>query len=123
MRCCRARRLESALDNLRSLPWTWPSTRTCISLIQPLTHHGQISEYIASRSMSALFRIVIVKIPSMARGEVTVRCTTMGGGSIVRAAYQLDLLDENYDIEIALRLARKPECPGDAPVLPVGPTA
>ena len=59
----------------------------------------------------------------MARGEVTVRCTTMGGGSIVRADFQLDLLDETYDIEIALRLARKPECPGDVPVLSVGPTA
>jgi hypothetical protein len=87
--------------------------RTCISLIQPLTHHGQISEYIASRSMSALLRMVTVNIPSIARGEVTVRCTTMGGGSIVRAVHQLDLLDETYDIGIALRPARRPECLGD----------
>ena len=89
--------------------------RTCISLIHPLTHHGQISEYIASRSMSALLRMVTVKIPSIARGEVTVRCTTMGGGSMVRAVDQLDLLEMAYDIGIALHPAKKPEDLGDVP--------
>lgn len=50
--------------------------------------------------------MVIVKMPSMARGEVTVRCATIGGGSIVRAACQLDLRAMTYDIEIALRPAK-----------------
>ena len=51
----------------------------------------------------------MVKIPSIARGEVTVRCTTMGGGSMVRAVHELDLLEMAYDIGIALRPAKRPE--------------
>jgi hypothetical protein len=110
MRYYQEHRLASVLYHSGGLPWILPSIRTCISLIHPLTHHGQISEYIASRSMSALLRIVMVKIPSIARGEVTVRCTKMGGGSIVRAVHQLDLLEMAYDIGIALRPAKRPEC-------------
>lgn len=52
--------------------------------------------------------MVTVKTPSIARGDVTVRCTTMDGGLIVRADDQLGPKPTTHDTERFVLQAKTP---------------
>jgi hypothetical protein len=86
--CCRVDRLSLARSyhpGYSPLNSSDPSTRNEISLIHPLTHHGQTSEYTALRDSPPALLKRIVKVPSDACGAVTVRSTLIGGGRSIFA--------------------------------------